>query len=510
MTSARLAIAEPAWETGPDDILLGVDIIELVSSSMYVDALTAYREYVQNSADAIDDARDQGLDAGRIDITIDPATRSVRIRDNGTGLNHESFVRRLTAFGASGKRQQQRRGFRGVGRLAALGQCQELIFRSQTDGERVISELRWDGRLLRSLLRGSEFKGSLAEAVSSATSHRRLVAQTVDRFFEVELRGIVRHGRDDLLNESVVRQYLSEVGPVPFSPTFAHGPALNAFLQEHGVRADIEIYVNGAGPLYRPHGDAIPIKEGVSIAVLPPEFFEIPGVDGEIAGCGWVMHHEYLGAIPRSAGVRGIRLRSSNIQVGDDDILVELFPEPRFNAWSVAEVHILDRRVVPNGRRDHYEQSTHFANIVNYIAPIARVITGRCRSESQHRQVLRNATLLEERIGRDLAILKQGAITHAARTALIADIETTLRKLEKIAYHAMLTPPERAEMHHRRRNLESQLARREASKRRATSLKKLSPQKRRAFEEVFSMIYACAPDSRAAKDLVERVLARLS
>ena len=36
-------------------------MLELVSSAMYVDPLTVYREYIQNAADAVDSARAAGL-----------------------------------------------------------------------------------------------------------------------------------------------------------------------------------------------------------------------------------------------------------------------------------------------------------------------------------------------------------------------------------------------------------------------------------------------------------------
>jgi hypothetical protein len=71
-------------------IVIGKDVLELVSSAMYVDPLTVYREYVQNAADAIDDAKRRGEipkgKTGRVDIGIDPASRTVRIRDNGSGI----------------------------------------------------------------------------------------------------------------------------------------------------------------------------------------------------------------------------------------------------------------------------------------------------------------------------------------------------------------------------------------------------------------------------------------
>ena len=58
-------------------MLVGKDILELVSSAMYVDPLTIYREYVQNAADSIDDARRTGVlkkgEPGRVDIHLMPA-----------------------------------------------------------------------------------------------------------------------------------------------------------------------------------------------------------------------------------------------------------------------------------------------------------------------------------------------------------------------------------------------------------------------------------------------------
>jgi hypothetical protein len=43
-----------------EEIVIGKDVLELVSSAMYVDPLTVYREYIQNAADAVDDAKRRG------------------------------------------------------------------------------------------------------------------------------------------------------------------------------------------------------------------------------------------------------------------------------------------------------------------------------------------------------------------------------------------------------------------------------------------------------------------
>ncbi len=503
-----------AWEAGPDEVVLGVDVIELVSSSLYVDPLSAYREYVQNAADAIDDARALGVlpagKSGRVDIFLDAGARTVRIRDNGTGLDGTEFVRRLTAFGASEKRGKQRRGFRGVGRLAAIGYCQELLFRSRTAAGQPIRELRWDCRYLRSSLRSSDFRGTLAEAVHEATSHRTTrLADYPDRFFEVELRGIVRHGKDDLLSAVAVQTYLSQVAPVPFAPTFRYRDEIEQFLSDLPTPANLEIYVDDVGPIYRPHADAVEVKPGVESNVDSLQLFTIAGVDGGVAAKGWVVHYGYLGALPRDTNVRGLRLRTGNIQVGDDATLEHIFQEPRFNSWSVGEFHIVDSRIVPNGRRDQYEQSVHLANVLNHIAPIARDIGLRCRTRSQYRQLMRKGELLAAEIEHGLSVLKQGALSPESKRALIAKLDLSLESLEKIATASMLTAADRAAHAARANSLDKRLTRAEERDRSAAPLNRLTPQKRRAYEEVLSLIYDCAGDVRGAKELVDRVLARI-
>src|SRR5205823_4780295 len=103
------------------------DVLELVSSAMYVDPLCIYREFIQNAADAIDEAELEGLynekEKPRIDVGLDLENRSIRIRDNGAGIPRRVASKRLTSLGNSKKRGTTARGFRGIGRLAGLAYC---------------------------------------------------------------------------------------------------------------------------------------------------------------------------------------------------------------------------------------------------------------------------------------------------------------------------------------------------------------------------------------------------
>ena len=91
------------------DIVIGPDILELLSSAMYVDPITIYREYVQNAADAIDVARNEGLlvpdQPGRVNIVMDAQARSVRIRDNGCGIPSDVYTENQAAAAVDIARQ---------------------------------------------------------------------------------------------------------------------------------------------------------------------------------------------------------------------------------------------------------------------------------------------------------------------------------------------------------------------------------------------------------------------
>jgi len=45
----------------------------------------------------------------------------------------------------------------------------------------------------------------------------------------------------------------------------------------------------------------------------------IPGADGTTAAVGWILHHSYFGAFPKNSPIKGLRLRSGNMQIGEAD-----------------------------------------------------------------------------------------------------------------------------------------------------------------------------------------------
>ena len=232
----------------------------------------------------------------------------------------------------------------------------------------------------------------------------------------------------------------------------------------------------------------------------------IPRIDGnDPAAIVWLAHTPYAGSIPRRLGVRGLRGRMGNIQIGTDRIFEHLFLEPRFNGWCVGEVHILDKRLLPNGRRDYFEPSPHLRNIENHIGAIAHEISSRCRQASSQRNKLRKigATINRLRRARDLAV--SGYLCAEDATALvererkrIPEIKQTLAKLE-----AATSNSDQEELTQFEKQLEAIEVNSEPA------LNSISPNSVATVQSAFGAIAeAMPPDS--AIDVIETILRRLS
>lgn len=382
-----------------EDIVIGKDVIELLAGAMYADPLTVYREYVQNAADAIDQARAQGLQFApgpQVTISFDHADRTVRIRDVGVGLAGSDFVRRLTSIGASKKRGANLRGFRGVGRLSGLGYCQELVFRSRTEAGAKVKELRWDSRMLREKLRDPKYEASLADLVREVATVT--TAQDdggyPDRFFEVEMRKVVRIKNDLLMNEDEIRRYLSEVAPLPFSPDFTFGPRIRQWLSGQGIGEPVTVELSdGKGPIYhRAVNEVVVSKVGVT-TFSDFECLEIKNTAGDLLAVGWLLDHGYIGAIPRSSRMGGIRLRVHDVQIGNEQILASLFTEARFAMWAAGEFHVVHPRIIPNGRRDDFEHSVSYTELQDQLRELSKRVGQIVRGKSDNRMRRRRARL---------------------------------------------------------------------------------------------------------------------
>lgn len=496
-------------------VMVGKDILELLSSSMYVDPMTIYREYVQNAADAIDEAVDQGVldrspNSGIVHIKIDVGERTVRIRDNGIGVRKQNFETQLGTFGGSLKRGGAGRGFRGVGRLSGLGYCQKLTFRTLAAGDHDISEMVWDCRLIKKLLNTSDRHWSLDDLLREVVSVR-LIPSEVDAkpFFEVEMKGVIRHKNDVLLNRETIYNYLSEVAPVPFHPDFSFGPQITEMLRGRVALGNLSIQVEGKEhPVYRPYVNSINVDGSRYDEFTHVRTFTYPSVDEGTAAIGWILDHSYKGAVP-DRRIAGLRLRCGNIQIGGNDLLADIFKETRFNSWSVGEIHILDNRITPNGRRDYFEQGVHLANLLNHITPTTREITSRCRESSRLRNRLRDFSRFEASAIEKIAVVEQGQISKKVRSTYLSEAYKSLAAMGECLRLETFDNSTTLSLTEKIGNLEAKLMSAQESDPSGRAFLQSSKSKQVAYEEIFGLIYECSENQESARKLVGRIIDRL-
>lgn len=464
-TSNAASAVEPEKPIAPSPsmIVVGKDVLELLSSAMYVDPLSIYREYVQNAADAVDDARAKRALAteqmGSVAITVDAPARSILIRDNGSGIPVDQAAARLLAIGASTKRGTRARGFRGVGRLAGLAYGRALTFRTRAVGDPHVLELRWDCQRLKAALRDVTESVDISSVIQRVVTISELDGDSwPEHFFEVELTDVVRTRRDALLNPQSIAAYLEQVAPVPFADDFSWGRQIEAHLGDVRL-GNLDVSINDAPPLRRPLSDEFKVTDTIGDRFDELELITLEDLDGGVAAKGWLLHHGYRGSITVRSRVAGMRVRVGNVQIGEADLLEEVFSETRFNGWSVGEIHVLDPRIVPNARRDHFEQNVHFSNLTAQLEPIGRQVSKRARSASIERNrarmpepvpandEARAEVELDPLVSLDVPSLPPApsAITEAreARETLSLRQKMILRKLRTLLSQSSLSASER-------------------------------------------------------------------
>ena len=238
--------------------LVGGDILSLITTGMYSNPLTIYREYVQNAADEF--AACGQAQNGKVEIEIDPAKSCVRIRDNGRGLPFDKAIRALLPIAHSEKTQGTDRGFRGIGRLSGLAFAESVTFVTRSHSDEPITRIVWDGpKLRRSIAENPETERAIRKCVTVETASGD---EWPAHFFEVEVGGVGRHAAGLILNREAVRAYVGEVCPVPVVPQFPFASEVESLFGKDNAPLVLDISLDDKLPITRPFDEKIRFSSG--------------------------------------------------------------------------------------------------------------------------------------------------------------------------------------------------------------------------------------------------------
>ena len=490
-------------ETQEAPALSGVGLLGLVTTGMYGDPLSMYREYIQNAADAAAGSEFPGR--ARVDIAIDGIGRRIRIRDNGPGLSREEAFERLLPIGRSDKRLGTDRGFRGIGRLAGLAFAKTVSFATRASEDQSVTRITWHSDRLPEL---TSMESELEQAILDCVDVETLPGSDYpEHFFDVEVEGVARHSAGLLLNRDAVRDYVGEVCPVPMSMKFPFDERVEGLFDDTEAPLTLEVILEGdPAPVERPYGQSIRLSANKTADFTDFQVVRIPSVDDKReAVVGWIAHSSYLGAIPRSQRVRGIRVRMGNIQIGGEAVFDGLFVEERFNRWCVGELHILDSRIVPNARRDYFQPGPHLRNLENQLRPVLNGISTRCRRESTARNRTRRILLSLGNIEDLYALATSGYLTVEDAAGFVQEALREVAELRKTIGkgnldNGTLERLDNAEDRLTNLSVETELQR----------FGDLTPSEVVVYQRVFGALATLASSPGSARELIEMVFTQAS
>ena len=443
------------------EIQVGKYTLESLTTGMYSDPKIVYREYIQNCVDSLEAAVQSNLlehQSMRIDIIVDAEKDFISIRDNGTGIKSEIAVPTLMNIGSSQKRHSNNRGFRGIGRLGGMSYCGRLVFTTTAEGDDQKTIVSFDCKKLRKLLvPGANEEMDLATVLENVTQVYKETEKKERHYFIVEMFDV--SGFSDLLNIDTVKSYISQVAPLPYkSRQFFYASDLHKFLIENGYEAEeFPIFVGESNselePVYKPnrhrfHSDR---NKKRNDEILSLRTFRVE-VDEELYALGWYGISNWLGSLSEHE-ISGIRVRKGNILIGDNRTLNSIFKEARFNGWTQGELFVVTDKLIPNARRDDFEQNEPYYKLIDTLqSGIGTEITKIIREASSLRNdnSAKVISEVQKQINEATVTVGEGFNSSVDKNRLLEQLTDAAKTLEKTKVREDLKP--------KKEKLEKQLA----------------------------------------------------
>lgn len=435
----------------PNNIQVGKYTLESLTTGMYSDPKIVYREYIQNSVDSLENAVENNIiekQGMRIDIIVNSEDSIISIRDNGMGISSDEAVSTLMNIGSSKKRHSDNRGFRGIGRLGGMSYCDILTFSTSSEGEDIKSIVEFDCKKLRELLvPGANENLDLAAVLDAVTTVKQVSEKTDKHYFIVEMKGVSSFS--DLLNIDVAKSYISQVAPLPYrTRQFVYNNDLHRHLQENGYSIEeFPIFVGeneqDLEPIYKPnrhryHSDRNKLKND---EILHIEYFKVE-IDGELYALGWYGDCNWFGTLSEHE-ISGMRVRKGNILIGDNKTLNNIFRESRFNGWTQGELFIVTNKLIPNARRDDFEQNIAYFKLIEALKEgIGYEITKKIREASIARND-NSAKVLSEvqrQVGNATLVIEEGFNSSTDKNNLLEELNKAKDALKKTKVKTPLQP----------------------------------------------------------------------
>lgn len=436
---------------GDEVVQVGKYTLESLTTGMYSDPKIVYREYIQNSVDSLEHAVSLGMleqQSMRIDIIVNADESYISIKDNGTGISAAEAAQTLMNVGSSKKRNANNRGFRGIGRLGGMSYCNTLVFTTSAENEKVKTVVSFDCKKLRHLLVPGEYEDmSLSAVLGEITTIETFPEKEEKHYLCVEMVEV--NGFSDLLDIDAARSYISQVAPLPYqSRHFIYTSQLKSYLSDNGyIIEEFPIFVgeneSDLEPVYKPNKSRFRSDRGKRTVdeISSMKFFDVT-VDGELYALGWYGNCGWYGFLSEKE-ISGFRVRKGNILIGDSHTMNAIFKEARFNGWTQGEIFIVTDKLIPNARRDDFEQNDAYYKFMEALSNSVGTEIARTIREASLTRNNPNAKALREierKIGEASTAVAEGFNSTVDKEKMVTALTESEASLAGLRVSEDLTP----------------------------------------------------------------------
>ncbi len=423
---------------------VGKFTLESLTTGMYSDPRIVYREYIQNAVDSIETAVLDGIISEKeayINVLVDAENGNIVIEDNGRGVSNSTAESVLLSIGKSTKRQENNRGFRGIGRLGGLSYSEQLVFTTSFYGEPIATQISFDCKQLKELLSPDHEEELDLQSVIQRVTHTETFEEgKYEHFFRVEMIDVDMSS--ELLKLDVIRLYLSEVAPVPYNTRqFLVAPEIRRFLDSKNYKlTEFNVYVgydeDHLEQIFKPNRYHFrsdrnkrtddTIEEVVTFSI---------DLDGKDSLLGWYGRCNWNGTISDDE-LLGMRMRLGNILIGDRRTMDAMFREHRFNGWVQGEIFVNTKGLIPNARRDDFEQNDVYYKMIDELQEkVGDVIIKEIREASKNRnnpdvRLLKEIDKAAEKVDK---LVDDGLYSQKDKEQLVDELKEAEKKLTRVS-----------------------------------------------------------------------------
>lgn len=368
----------PAPAAPESEELVYAAAVVILADDLYPRKLEIVREYIQNASDALDSfsrVSDVINDPTDPLIKVSIQGRSLIIWDNGIGMD-AAEIQKLKRIAYSEKKVGREAGYKGIGRLAGIAVAKKLIISSTSFGDPQLHRFEFRARDLHADIDEARRRGAQESATAVLNRHITISAIDVDprdHYTMVELREI-DDPDSDLLDATKLREFVGDIAPVGFDPSFTHAATITSALRREVPDYSPKTIWLATGPgervqVFKPYTNEMELAD--------PDFVPIRDQGGDMVAYCWyaAKGRPILGKMRPTGKIftvssgeskeerrrfAGLVYKLFGFSIGDRTLpLKTLWPKEYTRPlWFTGEIHVINKDVTPTTDRSNFVENS--------------------------------------------------------------------------------------------------------------------------------------------------------